>query len=52
MTREEMVEILMYLSKLKGFARGTHKNEMLPDDMWDEMVRVTDILLKGIKEDT
>ena len=50
MNREEIVEILMYLSKLEGFARGTHKNEMLPDDMWDEMVRITDMLVKAIKE--
>lgn len=50
MTKGQAIQILMLLSKIEGFARGTHKNEMLPDDMWAEMQNVVEILASFIKE--
>lgn len=51
MNKETALQVLVYLSKLEGFARGTHKNEMLPDDMWDEMVDISEILANIIKDE-
>ena len=51
MLKEDAIKLLMFLSKLEGFARGTHKNEMLPDDMWEEMTQVSDMLVDYIKRE-
>lgn len=51
MRREELIKILTFISKLEGFARGTHKNWMLPDDMLDEMEYVSSMLVREITKD-
>jgi len=53
MNKEEATRILVFLSKMEGFARATHKNEMLPEDMWNEMQYVSNVLagfIMGNKE--
>ena len=53
MNKEEATRILMFLSKMEGFARATHKNEMLPEDMWNEMQYISNVLagfIMGNKE--